>query len=31
MPPVPTQDAALEAATMRRVFARMLPFLVWPT
>ena len=28
MPPVSTQDAALEAATMRRVFSRMLPFLV---
>src|SRR3984885_6143057 len=28
MPPVPTQDAALEAATMRRVFMRTLPFLV---
>lgn len=28
MPPTPTQDAALEAATMRRVFTRLLPFLV---
>jgi D-galactonate transporter len=28
MPPVPSQDAALEAATMRRVSTRMLPFLV---
>ena len=28
MPPIPTQDAALEAATMRRVFSRLLPFLV---
>jgi sugar phosphate permease len=28
MPPTPTRDAALEAATMRRVFTRLLPFLV---
>jgi sugar phosphate permease len=28
MPSVSTQEAALEAATMRRVFTRMLPFLV---
>ncbi len=28
MSPAPTQDAALEAATMRRVFMRMLPFLI---
>jgi sugar phosphate permease len=28
MPPALTRDAALEAATMRRVFMRMLPFLI---